>query len=138
MYILRSINIVLSICLICLEVVTYSIKVNLKATYGTLMDQNKEGVEILNSKNAVFTTNFLIFIAKVVLFLICSPPGYNLVITGKMLGGKFTYTLDGIIMLVTLHRMFFLVNLYLFISKWGRKSFKKLLCKCGLDLSYTY
>ena len=67
-----------------------------------------------------------------------SIPGFNYKFSGRMLGGRFTYTLDGFIMIIVLFRMIFCANLYLFFSKWGSNEFKHCMAKAKIDLTYTY
>lgn len=128
---LRWFNLIISLSLFILELMNYSKKSTIKVLYH---DLEKSDPQDYLPKNSVFMPNFTVFIIKFILFLIVSPPGYNIVIEGDMLGGKFSYTLDGIIMVITLHRLFFLVNLYFFLSKWAGKTFKNMLKNYNIHL----
>jgi hypothetical protein len=101
---LRWVTLTFSITLAVLELMCYSKKIYIKNLVNDLETLKQD---IFISKNAVFTANFTMLAVKFILFCINSPPGYNMLIKGRMLGGEFVYTFDGIIMLITLFRLFF-------------------------------
>mmetsp|Transcript_27039 Transcript_27039/g.23870 ORF Transcript_27039/g.23870 Transcript_27039/m.23870 type:complete len:301 (-) Transcript_27039:80-982(-) len=132
---LRSLNLFMALALIILEIFNFSVKNEVQNLYHEIEDLQKNKYV---SKNFVYYPHFTVTVIKIMSFLLNSIPYLNIPIEGKMLGGRFNYTLDGIIMIFTLHRLFFCINLYFFMSKWGGAEFKSTMDKHKVDLTYTY
>lgn len=78
------------------------------------------------------------FMSKLILFSIFSIPYYDQQITGKMLGGNFSYTLDGVIMIIWFHRLIFLWNFWMVFNKWSHVNYQKTAQKLGVKLSLSF
>lgn len=148
--ILRCSNFFIAFMLALSEIISLAFKTKVKsfiqsvdesiASHKNIFDdkQQDEYSSVMFSKNMVYQPNYILFISKMILFVINSPPFYNIVFESTMLGGKFRYTLDGIIMMVTLLRLIFLLNLYFLASKWNCNKFTLILSKSKINLSYLY
>jgi hypothetical protein len=54
--------------------------------------------------------------------LFCSifdPPNVNSIFSGKMLGGRYTYTLDDMMVVIAFAKCYLLLRLYYHFSKWN-------------------
>jgi len=57
-------------------------------------------------------------IAELALCIIFTPPGVDTAITGKLLGYKYTYTIDAIFSVITLLKSYLVLRLYGQYSPW--------------------
>jgi preprotein translocase subunit SecG len=152
---LRCINLMISFVLILIEILSNHLRNKVKADGEIILSNSsvldrfqkdpllKSSWDSSNCRNsclkdirirsAIYSPSFIEFILKILIFTITSPPGYDLLFEGTMLGGRFSYTLDGIIMLITLHRLAFIVSIYFLMSKWNKREFRQLMCDFGLD-----
>lgn len=120
--VLRTISLMVSILLVIIEVFSFNQKRRIEKDIQDLEEYKKD---YYVPRNIVFDSNWWSFGIKILMFSINSIPGFHFPISGRMLGGRYFYTLDGFIMIIVLFRMLFWVNLHLFFSKWGSEEFRE-------------
>jgi hypothetical protein len=61
---------------------------------------------------------YKLFIIELVVCALFDPPNVNSIFTGKMLGGKYTYSLDDMMVVISLAKCYTALRLYYHYSKW--------------------
>ena len=59
---------------------------------------------------------FIILVLEVIICAICTPPTIDKTFKGSMLNGEFMYSLDGMVMVLTLVKSYLLVRMFYSIS----------------------
>ena len=104
-------------------------------SFTDLRNGNRNDISRLNT---YAKPSFLMFTAKLIMFSIVSLPNYDLEIVGTMLGGRFSYTLDGIIMIISFHRLFFLINFWMIFNKWAEPCYCNIMKNAGVVKSILF
>ena len=66
------------------------------------------------------------------------PPGIDLDIEGKLLGGTYNYTLDSVIGTITFAKAYLCLRLYKHYSKWSTTMLRKVAMSKGVKVVYKW
>lgn len=125
---LRWINCVIVILIICLLVYKYGLEVVVLKTFNCACDED-----------SIFTTGLWKYLLlEIIVMGVFSPPGYDKSITGKMLNGTFTYSVDSLIMLIYLLKLYYFLRVYWNFSLWTSEEVLQIGIKNKLSIGASF
>ena len=125
---LRWINVVIIIFIVILLVYKYGLEVVVLKTFNCACDED-----------SIFTTGLWKYLLLEMIVLgIFSPPGVDKLITGKMLNGTFTYSVDSLIMLIYLLKLYYFLRVYWNFSLWTSEEVLQIGIKNKLNIGSPF
>ena len=106
----------------------YSLEVDVMKTYNFACEED-----------SIFTTGLWKYLLlEIILLGIFSPPNYDKIISGKMLNGKFTYSIDSLIMLLYIIKIYYILKVISSFTIWSSDQVYKIGIKHKLNIGTSF
>lgn len=122
---LRWINVAIVICIALFLVYKYALRVVVMKSLNQACDED-----------SIFTTGlWKHLLIEIIILGIFSPPGYDKLLRGKVLNGSYIYSLDSILLLVYLIKLYYFFRVYWNFSLWTSETVLQIGLKHKLPIS---
>ena len=106
----------------------YNLEVDVMKTYNIACEED-----------SIFTTgSWKYLLLEIILLGIFSPPNYDKIISGKMLNGTFTYSIDSLIMLLYIIKIYYILKVISSFTIWSSDQVYKIGIKHKLNIGTSF
>lgn len=77
-------------------------------------------------------------LVELAICILFDPPNVNSIFSGKMLGGRYTYSLDDMMVVISFVKCYVVVKLYYHYSKWNTNKVKMLAKKHNISSLWLF
>ena len=130
-------NLVTSLRWICV-IFIIGIEILLYYKYSLEIDVMKT-FNIACEEDSIFTTGLWKYLLlEIILLGIFSPPNYDKIISGKMLNGSFTYSIDSLIMLLYIIKIYYILKVIASFTIWSSDQVSQIGIKHKLNIGTSF